>query len=42
MQQLEYNKVNGLFLCGPFRDVISKGQNQLRVQMSTAGKVVRI
>jgi hypothetical protein len=29
MQQLDYNNVNGVFLRGPYRDVISKGQSQL-------------
>jgi hypothetical protein len=30
MQQLDYNNANGVFLRGPCRDVISKGQGQLR------------
>jgi hypothetical protein len=29
MQQLDYNNGNGVFLLGPCRDVISKGQSQL-------------
>jgi hypothetical protein len=31
MQHLDYNSGNGVFLRGPYRDVISKGQGQLLV-----------
>jgi hypothetical protein len=31
MQQLDYSNGNGVFLHGPSRDVISKGQSQLLV-----------
>jgi hypothetical protein len=31
MQLLDYNNGNEMFLRGPCRDVISKGQSQLRV-----------
>jgi hypothetical protein len=35
MQQLDYKNGNGVFLSGPCRDVISKGQSWLRVQFCT-------
>jgi hypothetical protein len=41
MPPLDYNKRDRVFLRVPCRDVISKGQNQLRVQLSSARKAVK-
>jgi hypothetical protein len=41
MQQLDYNNGNGVFLRGPCRDVVSKGQSQLSVDSSARQAVKR-
>jgi hypothetical protein len=42
MQQLDYNNGNGVFLRGPCRDIISKGQSQLlRVQFNSTRKALK-
>jgi hypothetical protein len=37
MQQLGYNSGNGVFLCGPWRNVISKGQSSVENEFCTGG-----